>query len=219
MNTYTSECYIKNCRILLHYSKINLFRSKPFSKYFHCINTREKDSPELSLLIRIRIIIIITHSLSIGDHCRVCFSVYFLYVSLFYYCHFPFFFSYVPLFLFLFDTFVLYSYLYKVVFATIVLSISCTIVRLTLNCSLFICVYFTFNVYFLHSFFLSFCYHWLVLFVYNHRPHSLIVYLYDSVIYIFERLSVIYLFCIQMCFAHLSLKIYQSTYQLSFQLS
>jgi len=127
--------------------------------------------------------------------------------------------SFSRMFLFLFVTFVLFSYLHKVVFATIVLSISCTIVRLTLNCSLFICVYFTFNVYFLHSFFLSFCYHRLVLFIYNHRPHSLIVYLYYSVIHIFERLSVINLFCIQMWFAHLSLKIYQSTYQLSFQLS
>jgi len=61
--------------------------------------------------------------------------------------------SFSRMFLFLFVTFVLFSYLYKVVFATIVLSISCTIVRLTLNCSLFICVFFTFNVYFLHSFF------------------------------------------------------------------
>jgi len=126
MSTYTSECYIKNCRILLHYSKINLFRSKPFSKYFHCINTREKDSPELSLLIRIRIIIIITHSLSIGDHCRVCFSVYFLYVSLFYYCHFPFFFSFC------------YSYLWEIVCNQFVLHPNVVCSSVTKNISIYL---------------------------------------------------------------------------------
>ena len=115
--------------------------------------------------------------------------------------------SFSRMFLFIFVTFVLLRYFY------IFLSCICYIYRpvyflfdvILINnncptnflCSLFIFFYFNFNVYFLHNFCCLFATIGLSYLLYvslsicYHRSHSLIVCSYVSVIYIFERMSVI----------------------------
>ena len=115
--------------------------------------------------------------------------------------------SFSRMFLFIFVTFVLLRYFY------IFLSCICYIYRpvyflfdvILINnncptnflCSLFIFFYFNFNVYFLHNFCCLFAtiglsyLLYVSLSIYYHRSHSLIVCFYVSVIYIFERMSVI----------------------------